>query len=128
MESATPYMALIARNVRAARAAADLSQDGVAARMRNLGFGEWRRQTVGNTERGKRRLAVEELLGLCHVLEATLEQLALPSGNAERPVALPSGKDVVVPTLGNPDFLIWDDDKPTRSASQTLYVAVHADD
>ena len=94
MKPAATYPALIARNVRAARAAAYISQDDLAVRMQNLGFTEWRRQTVSNTERGKRRLTCEEALGLMVSLETSLEAVLWPPEGQD--VLLPGGQSVLL--------------------------------
>jgi 8-oxo-dGTP diphosphatase len=89
---------LIARNVRVARAAAlpKLSQADLAERMRALGFREWRRQTAGNIESGKRRVTAEELLGLALALDTTVARLtSSPYEIGGRDVVLLSG--VVIP-------------------------------
>jgi hypothetical protein len=98
MPRGEPYLALVARNVREARAAVmpKLSQGDVAERMQDLGFKEWRRQTVGNTESGKRRLTVEEALGLTAALETDMTALVYPPFD-NQPVALPGGHEVVLP-------------------------------
>jgi transcriptional regulator with XRE-family HTH domain len=95
MQRAEPYLELVARNVRVARAAASpkLSQADVAERMRELGFREWRRQTVGLTESGKRRLTVEEALGLCVALVRSPSALLLPFPDREY-ISLPGGQRV----------------------------------
>ena len=46
--------------------------------MRALGFKGWRRQTVASVEKGKRRVTVEEALGLAMALETTLPRLLAP--------------------------------------------------
>jgi transcriptional regulator with XRE-family HTH domain len=109
--AATTYLALIARNVRAARAAADLSQVDVAERMQSLGFREWRRQTVGSTERGKRRLNCEEALGLMVALDTTLETLLYPPKEREwQEILLPGGQATMLPTAkyGHTPSGVWD--------------------
>ena len=65
----------IRRNVSGARGHLQYSQTAVAERMVNLGFDDWRQQTVANVEKGKRRLAAEELLALARVLETTVSAL-----------------------------------------------------
>lgn len=87
------YRDLLARNVRARRAARQIGQQELAARMRRLGFSAWAHQAVSNVERGKRRLAAEEILGLALALETTMSDLLLPDSDDE-PVALPSGDEV----------------------------------
>jgi hypothetical protein len=108
-----PYLDLVARNVRVARAAVKLSQADVAARMQAVGFREWRRQTVGNTESGKRRLAVEEALGLTVALETTLAALLYPPAELEfAGILLPGGQETLLPAAKfgyNPDReRVWD--------------------
>jgi len=65
----------LAADFRAARARAGLSQEMVAARMRALGYGAWRYQTVGAVEKGKRRLMAEEVMALACVMETTIAAL-----------------------------------------------------
>ncbi|HEY2088258.1 MAG TPA: helix-turn-helix transcriptional regulator [Mycobacterium sp.] len=65
----------IAANVRAERARARLSQEDVAGGMRERGFGYWRQQTTGATERGERRITADELVALAAVLQVSTEAL-----------------------------------------------------
>ena len=69
------YGEILAANFRAARARCALDQEEVAARMRALGYSKWRYQTVGVAEKGKRRLAAEEIIGLARALETTIGAL-----------------------------------------------------
>jgi len=46
--------------------------------MRALGFEPWIRQTVGSTERGRRRPTTEESIGLALALETTVPRLLMP--------------------------------------------------
>jgi hypothetical protein len=50
----------------------------VAEAMREQGFG-WVRQTVTEAERNRRRITIEELLGLSIVLKTELTMLVYPS-------------------------------------------------
>ena len=85
-----PYGDLLARNLRAARAAVNLSQRDVGERMRNLGFSAWLRSTMSLAEQGKRRVTAEELLALALVLETSMVRLAAPP--EETPwIELPAG-------------------------------------
>ena len=68
----TSYSNVLARNLRAARSRIGLGQESVAERMRALGYEAWLRQTVGATERGRRRPTAEEILGLALALETTI--------------------------------------------------------
>ncbi len=59
----------VASNIRAERARAQLSQQKVAAGMRERGC-RWHFQTVGAVERNERPVAAEELIALAEVLGA----------------------------------------------------------
>lgn len=91
----TTYADVLARNVRAARSRADLGQEALAERMRALGYEAWIRQTVGSTERGRRRPTGEEILGLAICLETTAQRLMTPLSE-DRWVELPSGESLRV--------------------------------
>lgn len=112
-----PYADVLARNLRAVRAALDISQADVAARMQALGFGEWRRQTVARVEKAGRRLAAEEVFALSYVLETTILRLVRPAEESEW-VAFPSGRavhasSVVGSARGARDMAIrWDGNTP----------------
>jgi 8-oxo-dGTP diphosphatase len=121
----TPYAEVLARNIRAARSRIDLGQDAVAARMRNLGFSAWLRQTVGSTERGRRRPTAEEILGLAFALETTVPRLMAPLWE-DKWVELPSGMSVrvgaVVDRVGGitahdsvPNDISWHENTPVRT-------------
>lgn len=69
MPSAKPIDALIAGNVRAARARAGLQQQDLADRLR------WSRPTVSDLERGKRRVTVDDAAKICAALEIDLAEL-----------------------------------------------------
>jgi transcriptional regulator with XRE-family HTH domain len=86
------YADLLAANLRAARGAADLSQADVAERMRALGFRSWLSQTMSASERGKRRVTAEEILGLCAALECPPAGLLLPRLGGSQDIALPGGQ------------------------------------
>lgn len=85
-----PYGEILARNIRAARSRIGIGQENVAVRMRALGYEAWIRQTVGSTERGRRRPTAEEILGLAICLETTAQHLMSPLLQ-DGPVELPSG-------------------------------------
>lgn len=78
-------------NLRAARSRARLSQASVVTRMRNLGFDQWHRQTVGKIERGERRVMAGEILGLSLALEASIGVLLAPAPD-DLLIALPAGQ------------------------------------
>lgn len=86
----TTYADVLARNIRAARSRLGLGQESLATRMRALGYEAWLRQTVGSTERGRRRPTAEEILGLAVCLETTVHHLMSPLLQ-DGPVELPAG-------------------------------------
>jgi transcriptional regulator with XRE-family HTH domain len=125
------YAALLARNLRAARGAADLSQADVGERMRALGFTSWLGQTVSASERGRRRIAAEEILGLCAALECPPAALLLPIHAGSQDVALPGGQlvrlgrdahEIVLLTARRPDGTAardaWDGNTPKLRTDQ----------
>jgi transcriptional regulator with XRE-family HTH domain len=81
--------------MRAARSDRGLGQEQVAARMRALGFDTWLRQTVGQVERGKRRLVLDEVLALSLALQTTIAELIMPAADEET-IELPNGQAVSV--------------------------------
>jgi 8-oxo-dGTP pyrophosphatase MutT (NUDIX family) len=112
-----PYTDVLARNLRAARAIADISQADVGARMRSLGFTEWRRQTMGNAEKGTRRLTAAEVAGLAICLDIVIGDLVYPRDGAEgAQVVFPAG--LVVSgrrLLSNDRSITWDGNTPVLS-------------
>jgi 8-oxo-dGTP diphosphatase len=88
-----PYTTVLARNLRAARAAAEVSQGEVHARMHDLGFTAWQRSTMSLVERGKRRLTAEEVFALAYVLNTSVLRLMAPIDD-DRQVAFPNGKAI----------------------------------
>lgn len=121
----TSFGDVLARNIRAARSRRDLSQQAVAARMRALGFDAWVHQTVGNVEKGKRRVTADEILGLAWALETTINALLTPIDEDEA-VKFPSGNPIDVLSVrwsvegGNDGAVLWNGDVPafSRSAEQ----------
>lgn len=113
-----PYTDVLARNLRAARAVADISQADVGARMRSLGFTEWRRQTMGNAEQGKRRVTAEEVFALSYVLETTIIRLVIGPFDGDEWITFPAGSGVDVMSVaasarGSRDGAIrWDGNTP----------------
>jgi transcriptional regulator with XRE-family HTH domain len=87
----TTYADVLARNIRAARSRADIGQESLAARMRALGYEAWIRQTVGSTERGRRRPTGEEVFALSLALETSIAALMAPA-DEDKVVDLPSGE------------------------------------
>jgi transcriptional regulator with XRE-family HTH domain len=97
MAATNQYRTILGRNISGERGRLQLRQTAVAERMSNLGFGDWRQQTVANIEKGKRRLTVEELLGLAEALETTLARL-LAATDGFPFVELPSESTHQMPT------------------------------
>lgn len=87
------YGEVLAKNVRAARSRAGLTQDELAGRMRALGYAAWLYQTVGNVEKGKRRVTAEEVLGLALSLDTTIAAL-MGAADQDQAVVLPNGHGI----------------------------------
>jgi transcriptional regulator with XRE-family HTH domain len=68
---------VLAANVRAYRARADVTQQSLAGRMRQLGC-RWHYQTVGAVERGERPLSAQEIPALAMALGCGIEELMMP--------------------------------------------------
>jgi transcriptional regulator with XRE-family HTH domain len=122
-----PYDEIVARRIRAKRAAKRLSQESVAVRMRALGFEWWTRQTVGSTEKPSRRVTAAEIVGLALALETSVPTLltAVPDDEA---VAFPGGqlapKSVEKLVTGlNDKSVQWQDDKPVFTAGKSAWMA-----
>jgi 8-oxo-dGTP pyrophosphatase MutT (NUDIX family) len=88
-----PYASILARNMRVARAAADLSQAEVGERMRDLGFTSWLRQTMSTVEKAKRRLTAEEVFWLSYILGTSVIRLMSPTED-DHWIAAPNGKTI----------------------------------
>lgn len=88
-----PYGDMIAANIRAARSRRGLAQAVVVARMRDLGFTSWHRQTMGNIERGDRRVTAEEIFGLAEALEVAIPML-MTAAEPDVWVEFPNGKAI----------------------------------
>ena len=123
--SPTTYSEVLARNIRAARSRADMSQQTLAARMRAAGLNAWLHQTVGNVEKGKRRVTAEEILVLAYALGTTVQRLMTPLWE-DKWVELPNGMSVrvgaVVSLVGGastrdevPNDLGWYKDTPIQT-------------
>jgi transcriptional regulator with XRE-family HTH domain len=70
---------LVGHNVRALRQAAGLTQDELAAAMQHLGL-RWVRQTVAETEAGRREPTIAELVAIAGYFEMPLHALLLAPG------------------------------------------------
>lgn len=117
----TTYADVLAQNIRAARSRRDLSQQAVAARMRALGYEAWLYQTVGNVEKGRRRVTAEEIFGLAYALETSIGALMAPVED-DKVVDFPSGAEVEVASVrvsvqGRNDGAVqWKDETPVFPA------------
>jgi transcriptional regulator with XRE-family HTH domain len=97
----------------------DIGQENLAARMRALGYNAWIRQTVGSTERGRRRPTAEEIAGLALALQTTIGKLMQPV-DEDQAVELQSGGPAVsvmsvrLSVVGRSiaGEVEWDGDKP----------------
>jgi transcriptional regulator with XRE-family HTH domain len=89
----TPYADVLAANIRAARSRKGLQQEPLAARMQDLGFSAWLRQTVANVEKGRRRVTAEEIFGLAVALETTIAAL-MTASDPDGWVQFPNGKSI----------------------------------
>lgn len=111
------YGKILADNIRAARSRIDIGQENVAVRMQALGYRAWIRQTVGSTERGKRRPTAEEIFALAEVLQTSIQALMAP-GADDQLVDLPSGATVDAGSLYrsttglNDGYIRWNGDEP----------------
>jgi hypothetical protein len=92
-DSGSAYGAVLGRNISGARGRLRLSQGGVAARMRALGFAHWQQQTAGAVEKATRRVTAEELLGLSLALQTSMRVLTTPAPD-DRSVMLPGGQEI----------------------------------
>lgn len=115
------YAAVLARNFRAARSAAELGQEAVAVRMRALGFASWRYQTVGVVESGERALKAEEIPYLAEVLGTTIFMLMRPPDDLTeiqlRSGALIPAQSVTLSAAAVDDGAItWDGNEPQFAA------------
>lgn len=91
----TIYADVLRRNIRALRVRAGLHQGLVVERMRALGYTSWHRQTMGNVERGERRVMAEEIFGLAVALQTTIAALMSPVPD-DKVVEFPSSPPVSV--------------------------------
>jgi transcriptional regulator with XRE-family HTH domain len=120
------YGEILARNIRAARNRLGIGQESAAVRMRALGFDAWIRQTVGATERGRRRPTAEEILGLALALETSVR--ALLEFPYDEAVAFPGGQlgaksmERLVGGL-NDKTVRWKDDAPEFTAGKAAWFA-----
>jgi transcriptional regulator with XRE-family HTH domain len=112
------YATVLARNLRAARAATEpqLSQADVGERMSALGFTTWLRQTMSIVEQGKRRVTAEEIAALAIVLGTTVSRLMTavpPAEDGSQYFTFPAGPAIPERRLTwNDGSVRWDGNKP----------------
>jgi transcriptional regulator with XRE-family HTH domain len=119
------YGEILARNIRAARSRADIGQESVAARMRALGHDAWIRQTVGSTERGRRRPTAEEIFTLALCLQTSISALLAPTKD-DKGVDVPgqtlSVESVQALATGfNDGAVTWDRDTPVFAPGERAW-------
>ena len=131
-----PYGEILARNIRAARSRIGIGQENVAVRMRALGYAAWIRQTVGSTERGRRRPTAEEIFALACVLETSIAMLLEPHAS-DGMVKLAGGAELAAKSVSDSvrgiyeGSVTWKDDAPVfvgaswPSAEYEAWRAVH---
>jgi transcriptional regulator with XRE-family HTH domain len=116
----TSYAALVAANIRAARARADISQASCARRMRALGFESIYPQTIGTIEREERQVSAAEAVALAFVLGTTPEVLLTPPPDVQAVLfggqAIPGQRFRVVD-----DSVSWDGDDLMVSEAMSGY-------
>jgi transcriptional regulator with XRE-family HTH domain len=127
------YAALVAGNLRAARARARLSQPQVARRMKALGFGSWSSGKVSECERAERAVQLAELLALALTLECTITEI-VSTPATDMSVDFPNGMQISVTSVRNlsagyRDFaLIWGpEDRPAITRPANAYSAMAHD-
>jgi 8-oxo-dGTP diphosphatase len=120
MPGVTTEPEILAGNITAARKRRRLQQADLAERMTNLGW-KWVRQTVGEIEALRRKVSIEELIGLSVSLETGLGNLLLPIAGESRLTRLPAGQLIVLPLQhempGEPlGPVLWDGNTPRFTA------------
>jgi hypothetical protein len=108
-----------------------LDQAVVSERMRALGYPSWHRQTLGKVERGERRLAASELLGLALALEVPIPVLLAgpPDNGIELGDYQISGQDVTALASGrNNGAVRWDGNKPVIGKGVNAWFGDREDD
>jgi transcriptional regulator with XRE-family HTH domain len=115
------YSEALLENIRATRARKKLDQADVSERMRNLGYKSWHRQTLGKVERGERRLAAFELLGLAWALGTNMSVLLAGPADDDAAIELGDGEinanSVTALAFGRNDGAIrWEGNTPVFAA------------
>jgi len=66
---------VVARSLKHLREAAELTQEALAELMRRIGFVGWKRITVAEAEGGKRKLTIEEMMGVAVLFDVPVAYL-----------------------------------------------------
>jgi transcriptional regulator with XRE-family HTH domain len=127
----TNYSEGLLENIRATRARKKLDQADVSERMRKLGYTSWHRQTLGKVERGERRLAASEILGLALALGTNMSVLL--SGPPDDTIKLGdgqiSGQDVTTLASGrNNGAVRWNGNEPVFGKGVNAWMGELEDD
>ena len=75
VESTSTLRAVVGHLIRERREELGLTQDDVAAFLRDAGAGEWNRVAIAALELGRRQLDLEELWLVCAAVDLSLEEL-----------------------------------------------------
>jgi transcriptional regulator with XRE-family HTH domain len=125
------YGDALLENIRATRARKKLDQADISERMRKLGYESWHRQTLGKVERGERRLAASEILGLALALETNIPVLlpGPPDDGIELGDGQIDGRDVTTLAQGrNNGAVRWNGNDPVFGKGVTSWWGELEDD
>jgi transcriptional regulator with XRE-family HTH domain len=93
---------LIGGNIYTLRRAIGLTQAELAEAMQAIGFDTWLRQTVAETEAGRRDITIEELVAIAAFFEMPLRALLISPGSL---IEMPDGIDVGDRTIEPGDWI-----------------------
>lgn len=116
---------LIGGNISTLRQAIGLTQAELAGAMQAIGFDTWFRQTVAETEAGRRNITIEELVAIAAFLEMPLRALLISPGGL---IEIPDGVDVGDRSLDPTDWinLVEQDRSPIEGAPKLTQQAIDA--
>ncbi len=127
------YKTVLARNLRAARAATEphLSPADVGERMRALGFKTWLRSAMSTVENENRRVTAEEVVGLALALGTTVSKLMTdvpPAEDGSQYWRLPEGPPMPERRLTYNDGSVrWDGNTPVAAPPPSAAEAAELD-
>jgi len=116
---------LIGDNIYSLRRAIGLTQAELAGAMQAIGFDTWLRQTVAETEAGRRDITVEELVAIAAFFEMPLRALLISPGSL---IEMPDGVDVGDRTLEAGDWINLVEQSRRSPLDEAPKVAQHAID